>query len=329
MHRKWSLAAGLALLVAAAGYGWWWREQHRQVAQASRPVSAPARVEAEVSLQGKIQAKNVVDVGAPIDGILEQYLVDAGEEVFEGEVLARIKNTGLDSVAQSARADAERAQSRANDLESELIAARLELSRARSDVVRAKAEYERTEKVYQRQKMLLDVGATPRLTFEKAEKDYQNAKSDYNGFEGTAQNEEDRVATLAKEIESAKAMVLAKSKDVDNVETQIAGGELRSPVNGLVVSRRGRAGDMVDQGMKDLLQIAVDLSALQVVVDPDPRAVQQIRQGQAALIEVAEAASAIQGTVREVKAGQVFVDFTSPSPVIKPGLTAQVKIKLG
>jgi len=33
--------------------------------------------------------------------------------------------------------------------------------------------------------------------------------------------------------------------------------------------------------------------------------------------------------VREIKAGRVFVDFTSPSPAVKPGLTAQVKIKLG
>jgi len=249
--------------------------------------------------------------------------------VFEGEVLARIKNTGLDSAAQSARLDAERAQGRVTDLESQLIAARLELSRARSDAIRAKADYERAEKAWQRQKMLLDAGATPRLTFEKAEKDYQNAKADSEGFQGTAQNAEDRVESLAKEIETAKAMVLAKSKDLDNAETQIAGGEVRSQVNGLVVARRGRAGDPVDQGMKDLLQIAVDLSALQVVVDPDPRTVQQIRQGQPALIEIAEAVSPIPGTVREVKAGQVFVDFTSPSPVIKPGLTAQVRMESG
>ena len=317
-------------MLAAAGalaYGWWWREQHKPV-PAQTQVARPVLQENEISLPGKIQANNVVDVAAPIDGILDQYLVDVGEEVFEGEVLARIKNTGLDSAAQSARSDAERIQAHVTDLEAQLISSRLELSRARSDAVRAKADYERAEKAYQRQKMLLDAGATPRLTFEKAEKDYQNAKADAEGFQGTAQNAEDRVASLAKEIETAKAMVLAKSKDLDNAEAQIAGGEVRSQVNGLLVARRGRAGDPVDQSMKDLLQIAVDLSSLQVVVDPDPRIIQQIHQGQPASIQIAEAISAIPGTVREIKAGQVFVDFTSPSPVIKPGLTAQVKIKV-
>lgn len=328
MHRKWPVAVGLALLVAAAAAAYVWRfERHRPV-QARTEVSKPVPQETEVSILGKIQARNVVDVAAPIEGVLDQYLVDVGEEVFEGEVLARIKNGGLDAAAQSARADAERAQARTTDLESQLIAARLELSRARSDAVRAKSEYDRAEKAYQRQKMLLEAGATPRLAFEKAEKDYQNAKSDYEGLQGTAQNAEDRVATLAKDIESAKTAALDKSKDVDTAEAQLAGGEVRSPVNGVVVSRRGRAGDPVDSGMKDLLQIAVDLSALQVVLQPDPRTVQQIRQGQPAMIQIAEAVSAIQGTVREIKAGQVFVDFTSPSPVIKPGATAQVKIKV-
>jgi multidrug resistance efflux pump len=222
--------------------------------------------------------------------------------------------------------DAERAQAKVTDLESQLIAARLELSRARSDVVRAKSQYEQAQKVYERQRMLLDAGATPRLTFEKAEKDFQNAKSDYEGFQGTEHNADDRIASLTQEIQNSKNMVQQKSKDLDNADAEIAGGEVRSEVSGLVIARRGQPGDAVDQSMKDLLQIAVDLSSLEVVADGDPRALQAIRQRQPASVEVAESPSPIDGVVREIKAGQVFVDFTSPSAVIRPGLTARVKI---
>jgi hypothetical protein len=32
--------------------------------------------------------------------------------------------------------------------------------------------------------------------------------------------------------------------------------------------------------------------------------------------------------VREIKESRVFVEFTSPDPAVKPGMTAQVRIKL-
>ena len=48
-----------------------------------------------------------------------------------------------------------------------------------------------------------------------------------------------------------------------------------------------------------------------------------------ALIQIAEVPGrGIPGKVREVRNGQVIVEFVNPSPVIKPGLTAQVVIKL-
>jgi len=74
--------------------------------------------------------------------------------------------------------------------------------------------------------------------------------------------------------------------------------------------------------------VAADLTALQVVADVDPRTIQQIHPGQPAIIQIAEAISPINGSVREIKGGQVFVDFTSPSPLIKPGALAQIKIKV-
>jgi multidrug resistance efflux pump len=321
------------VVLAGAGGFLWYSKAHRPVqvakpgqTQVGRPV---LQAETEVSLVGKIQAKNVVNVSAQIDGTIDSYLVDVGEEVFEGELLAHIKNAALDAAHQAAQVDAGRAQSRIGDLESQIISARLEASRARSEAVRAKGEYERAEKDYHRQQVLIEAGATPRLTYEKSKKDFENAKSNYEGQDTLAQNAEDRVASLAKEIDGAKSDAAAKVRDLDNAETQVASGEVRSPVNGLVVARRGQAGDPVDPGMKDLLQIAVDLSALEVAVDPDPRTLAQVKQGQPALVQVAEAASAIQGTVREIKAGRVFVDFTSPSTAIKPGLTAQVRIRVG
>lgn len=333
MRRRWLLAGGVSILIAggAVAYGVVWRHQREETRarqQAVKQAAAAAQSPSEIVLPGKIQAKQTVAVAAPIEGTLDRYLVDVGDEVFEGEVLAHIKNEKLESAEANAQSDAERMHTKMVDLESALIAGRLEASRARADATRAKAEYDRTEKIYLRQKMLVGEGATPRLVFEKAERDYQIAKADYEGQEALAKKAEDRVATLTKDIELSKAVMAAKDQDLEDTKAQVASGDVRSPVNGVLVGRRGGPGDTVNPGMRDLLQIAVDLSSLEVVVDPDPRSASRIRQGQAALVQVAESPEAIQGTVREIKTGRVFIDFASPSPAIKPGLTAQVKFKL-
>ncbi|MEK7753797.1 MAG: hypothetical protein AAB654_17885, partial [Acidobacteriota bacterium] len=70
--------------------------------------------------------------------------------------------------------------------------------------------------------------------------------------------------------------------------------------------------------------------SLEVVVEPDPPALARIRAGQPATVHLSEMANQpIPASVREVKGTQVLVEFTSPDPAIRPGLTAQVTIKIG
>ena len=80
--------------------------------------------------------------------------------------------------------------------------------------------------------------------------------------------------------------------------------------------------------MEDLFQIAVDLSELDVILEPEPRVLERIRPGQEAVVQIAELLSGIPGKVREIKESRVFVEFTSPDPAVKPGMTVQVRIKL-
>ena len=334
MRFRIAAAAGLLILIlaAVAGYALWQQKQQRIArdrAEAERKAKAAQAAAAVISIPGKIQARNVVNLAPPIAGVVDELLVNPGDQVFEGQVLARIHNSGLDAAQATAKTDLDKAQAKETDLEAQLIAARLDASRTRADVARARVEYDRTQKVFERQKLLFEADATPRLSYEKAQKDFETAKSEFDGYSTNAQTAEDRVASLTKDIEVAKALVESKNKDLENASAHAGGGEMRSPLNGMVVGLQSKAGDNVDPGMKDMIVIATDLSALEVVADADPATAQKIRQGQPALIQIAEAPSPIEGAVREIKSGQVFVDFTSPSAAIKPGLTAQVKLKVG
>ena len=101
-------------------------------------------------------------LATPLEGVVGAFFADVGQEVFQGQLLARITNQGLETGQQAAQKEAEVAQSKVNALESEIVSARLEASRARADASRARGEYDRLEKIYRRQQMLFNEGATPK-----------------------------------------------------------------------------------------------------------------------------------------------------------------------
>ncbi len=331
MRGKWILFAGITILLAvAAGTLSVYRQgATRKAAPAPPPAPPlPAQTVSDVSLTGLVQAQRVVNVSAPIEGIVESFSADVGQDVFEGQLIAHVRSTRLDSAVEGANLELERMQSRVHELEAGIITGRLESSRAAADASRAKTEYDRAEKVHQRQQMLIKEGATPRLVFEKAEREYTIAKDDLDTKEKLAQQSAERLDGLNRDLDAAKRALEEREMTAEHAKGDVAAGDVRAPVDGLVISRRGQAGDEVNRTMDDLFRIAVTISALEIALQPEPAVVPRIKVGQAAAIHIAEAPNEIAGTVREIKDGRVIIDFISPTTAIRPGLSAQVRIKL-
>jgi multidrug efflux pump subunit AcrA (membrane-fusion protein) len=159
-----AVITGAALLIVAGGAIALsrWRIAHRP-----RPVPiavAPPPI-TQITLTGRVEARTVVSVPAPIDGVLDKYFVEVNQEVFAGQLLARIGNSKLDEAEQHSVADLDKAESRVTTLSAEQLKARLEASRAAADQSRAHNDVARLQKDYDRQQGLWAVGARPRLTW--------------------------------------------------------------------------------------------------------------------------------------------------------------------
>jgi multidrug resistance efflux pump len=330
MRGRWLLFAGTLILAAAAAGALTWLK--RGAPQPSKPPAEPAAVHAagrDLSLPGKIQAQHVVPVGAAVTGTIESLLVDVGQDVFEGQLLAHIGGHGLDSAREEASRSAQTAQEKVNAIESRISAARLEASRSRADANRARSQFERAEKTYQRQQMLNREGATPHLVYEKSEREFETARTEFNSLDELARQAENRAGQLTHELEAAKRALDDRNAELESATAEAAGAEIRSPVSGVVVAHKGDPGKALQPDeAKDLFEIAVDLSQLAVEIQPDPAALKRLRPGMDALLFVADFPGAIPGTVKEVRAADAIVEFTSPSAVIRPGMTAQVRLRL-
>jgi len=327
---KWLLFGGVVILAAAgAGSFLLWRQQNvKPPAPPAQATPQTPAITTEVSAAGKIQAQKVVNVSAPIDGTIESFTADVGQDVVEGQLLAHLRNTRLDASFEAATSELNLAQTRVQNTEAAIIAARLEASRARADASRAHSEFDRAGKLYERQKMLYAEGATPRLVYEKAQRDYNVLKDESESKEAIARQMEDRLVELGRALDTFKRMLDDKSEALEQAKSDIAAEDVRAPVDGVIIARRGQPGEEVTRQMEDLFRIATALSSMEVVLEPAPQALPRIRPGQIAAIHVAEMPEPISGTVREISGSRVIVEFISPTPLIKPGLSAQVTIKL-
>jgi len=283
----------------------------------------------ELSYTGTINAREILLVPAPVEGTMEIVEVEPGQEVFEGQLLGRIRNEGLDGVMTAAREQLEAAQSKVTNLDGALLAARLEVSRAMADAQRAGGEYDRARKVADRQQLLYREGATPRLTYEKAQKDSENARSEYEGLRELARRSEERLKTLTADLEAARKTLEEREKALEAAQNDLSAAEVHSPADGVLVASRVKAGDAVDAGMEDLFQISTNPLQLKVMIEPEPPVLEKLRAPAPVSVLVAELPlTPIEGELVEIKDGKVTVNFDAPDAVVKSGLTATVRVKI-
>jgi multidrug resistance efflux pump len=298
------------------------------------PPRTPSKAEVvspsndEVTLQGTIRPQNVTGVGADTPGFIEALLVEPGQDVFQGQVLARIGAQNLESARETAANGVEKAQDQVAKAEAAVNAARLELSRAEADATRSQMALDRAGTAFTRQQALYREGATPRLTYEKALADYQAAQKDFEIMDTAARTGRDHVQAVLREVEVAKKSLAERRDALADAQDNLSASEVRSPVDGYVVSRAGEVGKTAIEYGNKLFQIATDLYALQVVLEPKAETLKRIIPGMPALVLVLDLqSSGLQGTVKEIKDNQVIVEFASGNPAIKPGMVADVRLK--
>ncbi|MGH9662482.1 MAG: hypothetical protein ACRD96_28295 [Bryobacteraceae bacterium] len=259
---------------------------------------------------------------------MEAFFVEIGHDVYEGQLLARVANRANEAEREAAQRALDATQTRVNDIESALIAARLEASRARAEASRARTDYDRLDRSHKRHEMLYREGATPRLALEKVARDFEAVQAEYKSLDAAAAVAEERVGRVLKELDAAKAVLDERNAALEEVKERAGLESLLSPADGVISARKGQVGEEVTLETKDFIQIATRLSELEVALEPEPPVLAMLAAGQDALVIVADlAGDGIPGKVVRVAASEAVVEFISPSAAVRPGSTATVRIR--
>jgi membrane fusion protein (multidrug efflux system) len=318
------IVGGAIVVVAAIGLLIGWVVMHRRKPVPVKTVAISTVFEGpEITLTGALQPQTIEQVDAPVAGVLDAWFVDVGGEVYEDQLVGRIRNADFDVELQNAQAAVDRAEMRIAQLDAEVLSSKLEVSRTDADQIRAHNELDRIDKLYQRYKNLFEVGALPRLTFEKTEADYNSAKTAAASRDAASKDAQDKAAKLDHDSEEAKSALADRTTALEKAKEAVAECDLHSPADGVVLTRGIHQGDKVEE-KQNLMNVATELTKLAVLLTPDPRVLARIRAGQHAFVRVTDAE--LSGEVHEVRGTDVVVWFPAAQPVMKFGTAAQVRI---
>jgi len=131
----WIAGALVALLVVGlAGAGWWWlgvaKAVEVDIATATPPSAGATGPLAVLQATGYVTARRQATVSAQITGTLTDVLIEEGEHVEQGQVLAHLENTAQKAQLAQAQAALKAAQA-------QLAQAGTQLAQNRRDVARA------------------------------------------------------------------------------------------------------------------------------------------------------------------------------------------------
>ncbi len=326
MRGKWLLIAVAAVLAGAGGGALSLHWKARTAAPVRKTGAALIPTNAEVSLSGKLRPQHITTVKADIDGDVDEFLADVGEDVFTGEVLARIGASGLESRRAEAAAAVSAAEDQVSKEESNVANARLETSRAEADRQRSRAALDKAQAIFERQQMLNQHGATPRLAWEKAQRDLESAQKEYDVMQTAARLAADQVQSALNDLTAAQKAAAERSAALAAARDNILQGEVHSPVDGTVVARNGEVGKPAEA---DLFEIATDMFALEVALEPEPQVLQRLVPGEPALVLIPDLQNAgISGQVKEIQDGRVVVEFNCTLAGVRPGMPVEVRLKL-
>jgi len=254
----------------------------------------------KVTATGKLQPLNEVDVGSEVSGLVESVFVDDNDYVKKGQVLARLDVSKLRDAVVNASAT---------------------LASAEAVVLQAKATRQESEANLARLRQVAELsgGKVP-------------SKTELDAGE----------ATLARAIANqavAEAAVRQCRASLSSAETNLSKASIRSPIDGVVLSRAVEPGQTVAASFQvaTLFTLAEDLKQMELEVDVAEADVGQVREGQLATFSVdAYSSRKYEARIRRVSYGsettsgvvtyKAVLTVSNDDLTLRPGMTATAEI---
>lgn len=232
--KAWTLAALAALLAAG---GWWaWQRQ-----------GAGQDPEGFISGNGRVEATEVA-IAAKMPGRVQDILVDEGDKVQAGQLLARIDASAMQAQLQQALAQVADAQSKQVSAQALVAKTRADLVTAQAVLRQRQGEREMARKTLARTQALL---ADRAISQQQVDEDRTRVNSTEAAV-AVAQAQIDAVReglhVAQAQVKQAQAGIDAAQAGVARLQSELGDTELKAPRTGRIQYRVVQPGEVVGAG---------------------------------------------------------------------------------
>jgi multidrug efflux pump subunit AcrA (membrane-fusion protein) len=283
-------------------------------------------IERVISAEAVLDPIRHSSITPKINAPVKHFLVNRGDHVHEGQLLAQLESQDLRAASQESRALYEQSQSVYKTMTRGTLPE--DMTKARTDLQNATQGLEAAKRLYENRVALVKEGALAQKLADDARVAYSQAQSQFDVAQGhlnalESVSREEQVKSVQDQVDAAKAHWLSS-------EAQVSYSEIRSPISGVVSDRPASDGEMANSG-SPLITI-VDISQIIARVNVPASDVQFLKVGEAATIH--GAGEDVEGKVWVVSPGvdpssttvEVWVKAPNTGERLKPGTTAKIDI---
>jgi len=229
-----------------------------------------------ITANGKVQPETEVKISADVSGEIVELYVKEGQEIKQGDLLAKIKpDTYLSNLDR---------------MEAALNSSKSNVTTAKARLVQIKAQYLLTEQSYNRNKKLFDQGAISQSEFESAQSSYDIGKAQVDAAEQD-------VSTASYSVKSSEAS-LKEAKE--NLSKTSIFAPMSGTISKLNVEKGERVVGTIQMAGTEIMRIA-NLNKMEVIVNVNENDIVRVKANDTALIEIdAYLNHKFKGIVREI-----------------------------
>jgi HlyD family secretion protein len=277
---------------------------------------------------GKVEPITKVEIKSKASGIVKKLLVDAGDRVKKGQVLAELDKEEIEAHVSQAKAQEEAA-------EASLRATEADMERAKVDA--EGVDVPTLKRAYERAQGMAKEGVVSVSALDDAQRAYELAVNKQNVAKAQLQ-------VLHAKIGQAQAQVAQDRANLKQLEEQYSYTTVESPIDGVVLSRDVEVGDAVSSilvlgSSATLIMTLGDISEVYVKGKVDESDIGKVYLGQPARIKVESFKDkTFNGKVTKISpmgvekdnvtTFEVRVSINNPGGELKAAMTANAEIIL-